>query len=406
MASIKEQLETPVWGHADVLVAGGGVAGIAAALAAARQGKKVVLTERAFVLGGLATAGLITIYLPLCDGRGRQVSFGLAEELLRLSVRDFCDGKRGVKNWLTEHPEDIEVRAKGHRFEVNFNPHLFAISAEQALTAAGVTILYGTTIVGAGREGDRITHIFFENKSGRRAITVDAVVDATGDCDVAHQAGIPTQLTEAGNKLAAWYYSHSKKGYDLHMLGMVDIPDEEEAAQVKSLGDNRFTGVDGDEVSRFTILSHAALRRDFMERREGDETFQPVNIASIPQFRMTRRIVGAYALDEKEMHTPFSDSIGMVSDWRRRGPVWEVPYRTLYSPHCANLLTAGRCTSVTEDMWDVMRVIPCCAVTGEAAGIAASLYEDVRANDISALQAALVKNGVVLHESNLKILET
>ncbi len=401
MASIREQMETTVWGHADVLVAGGGIAGIAAALAAARQGKRVVLTERAFVLGGLATAGLITIYLPLCDGRGRQVSFGIAEELLLLSIRDFCDNTRGVKNWITERPEDISVRAQGHRYEVNFNPHLFAIAAEQTLAAAGVTILYGTTIVGAVRDGDRITHILFENKSGRRAVAVNAVVDATGDCDVAHQAGVPTAVTEAGNKLAAWYYSHGAKGYDLHMLGMVDIPEEEEAEQVKSLGNTRFTGVDGDEVSRFTILSHAALRRDFMERRSADPLFQPVNIASIPQLRMTRRVIGAYTLDEKEAHTPAADSIGMVSDWRRRGPVWEVPYRTLYSPACANLLTAGRCTSVTEDMWDVMRVIPCCAVTGEAAGIAAAIFEDVRAGDISVLQSQLKKNGVILHESEL-----
>ncbi len=404
MASIKEQLNTPVWGHADVLVAGGGVAGIAAALAAARQGKKVVLTERGFVLGGLATAGLITIYLPLCDGYGRQVSFGLAEELLKLSIRDFCDGKRGVKNWLTEHPDDRETRAKGHRYEVNLNPHLFAIAAEQALLKEGVTILYGTVAVGAVRDGERISHILFENKSGRRAVTVDAVVDATGDCDIAHFAGVPTQLTEAGNKLAAWYYYHGKSGYDLRMIGMVDISDEEEAAQVKSLGDTRFTGVDGDEVSRFNIMAHAALLRDFKERRTGDDTYQPVNIATIPQLRMTRRLIGAYALDEAEAHLTAPDSIGMVSDWRHRGPVWEVPYRTLYSPTCANLLTAGRCTSVTEDMWDVMRVIPCCAVTGEAAGIAAAVYSDVRMTDISLLQSKLTAAGVVLHENELESL--
>ncbi len=401
MASIKERLDTPVWGHADVLVAGGGVAGIAAALAAARQGKQVVLLERTFVLGGLATAGLITIYLPLCDGRGRQVSFGLAEELLKLSIREFCDGKRGVKNWITERPDNIEERARGHRYEVNFNPHLFAVSAEQALLKEGVTILYGTIAVGAICDGERVSHIIFENKSGRRAITVDAVVDATGDCDIAHLAGVPTQVTEVGNKLAAWYYYHGKSGYDLRMIGMVDIPDDEEAEQVKSLGDTRFTGVDGDEVSRFNIMSHAALLRDYHERRGDDETYQPVNIPSIPQLRMTRRMIGAYALDEAEAHFTAPDSVGMISDWRKRGPVWEVPYRTLYSPSCANLLTAGRCTSVTEDMWDVMRVIPCCAVTGEAAGIAAAMYEDVRTTDITALQDTLRTNGVVLHEEEL-----
>ena len=83
---IRENIETAVTASYDVAVCGGGIGGIAAALAAAREGKKVVLLEKQFLLGGLATAGLITIYLPLCDGRGRQVSFGLAEELLRLSI--------------------------------------------------------------------------------------------------------------------------------------------------------------------------------------------------------------------------------------------------------------------------------------------------------------------------------
>ena len=70
----------------DVAVCGGGIAGISAALAAAREGKKVILFEKQYMLGGLGTAGLVTIYLPLCDGYGHQVSFGIAEELLKLSV--------------------------------------------------------------------------------------------------------------------------------------------------------------------------------------------------------------------------------------------------------------------------------------------------------------------------------
>ena len=86
MKTVNESLSTPVSYTADVLVAGGGIAGIAAALAAARSGARVMLLERGFMLGGLATAGLVTIYLPLCDGEGTQVSFGLAEELFRLSM--------------------------------------------------------------------------------------------------------------------------------------------------------------------------------------------------------------------------------------------------------------------------------------------------------------------------------
>ena len=90
----------------------------------------------------------------------------------------------------------------------------------------------------------------------------------------------------------------------------------------------------------------------------------------------------------------------MVSDWRKRGPVYEVPFSTLYSREVKNLIAAGRCTSVTDSMWDIM-VIPCCAVTGQAAGTAAALGDDFGKLDIRELQAALEKAGVVLHEKDL-----
>ena len=121
----------------------------------------------------------------------------------------------------------------------------------------------------------------------------------------------------------------------------------------------------------------------------------------IPQIRMTRRLVGEYELDEGQMHTFFKDSIGMVSDWRKRGPVYEVSFSTLYSKKVRNLITAGRCISVTDEMWDIMKVIPCCAVTGQAAGAAAAICEDFSNIDIEKLQEILRNDGVVLHESDL-----
>ena len=102
MNFVYEQFETKVAHECDVLVIGGGFAGIAAALSAARTGKKTILVEKSYYLGGLGTSGLVTIYLPICDGRGRQVSYGIAEELLKLSVEVDCNGKRGAKNWLFE----------------------------------------------------------------------------------------------------------------------------------------------------------------------------------------------------------------------------------------------------------------------------------------------------------------
>ena len=127
----------------------------------------------------------------------------------------------------------------------------------------------------------------------------------------------------------------------------------------------------------------------------------PVTVATIPQIRMTRRIDGEYTLSTREEHTRFSDSVGMVSNWKKRGPVYEVPFRTLYSAKMKNLLCAGRCTSVEDGMWDVMRVIPCCAVTGEAAGTAAAMSNDMTTLSVEALQARLAQKGVRLHEDEL-----
>ncbi len=398
---IKETLSTRITEDCDVLVCGGGFGGISAALAAARQGKKVILTEKQFILGGLGTAGLVTIYLPLCDGLGRQISFGIAEELLRLSISMGAEANY-PENWLDS--DDASKRgAEYKRFKVRYNPQLFAILAEQLLLKEGVKILYGTYAVAASVKEGKIDAVVFENKSGRFGIKADSVVDATGDCDIALFAGAPTETFKQGNVLAAWYYSVGSKGYTIHGLGASDIPDEEKTAekQVKTLVDRRFSGLDGEELSEQTILSHSQTLADIKRLRSTGEDIIPVTVATTPQIRMTRRIVGEYTLDTKEMHTYFEDSIGMVADWKKRGPVYEVPFGTLYSKEIKNLICAGRCTSVTDGMWDIMRVIPCCAVTGEAAGVAAAMTDDFSALDIKKLQAELQKRGVVLHENDL-----
>lgn len=396
---ITECMETRVAGTYDVAVCGGGFAGISAALAAARMGKKVVLFERQFLLGGLGTAGLITIYLPLCDGFGRQVSFGIAEELFHLSIRHGAEDFY-PENWLSGNGSRTE---KDKRFEVQYNPQLFAILAEQLLKDEGVEILYGTYAVGVTVKASKIDHILTENKSGRQAYRVSSVVDATGDCDIARFAGAPTDTFQQGNVLSAWYYFVGKSGYALNMLGDSDIPEEEKAegTELQFLADKRFTGLDAKELSEMMYLSHQASYQDFLDRRAEDPSLFPVTMATVPQIRMTRKLVGEYVLSAKEMHTYFEDSIGMVSDWKKRGPVYEVPFRTLYSAQIKNLICAGRCTSVNETMWDIMRVIPCCVVTGQAAGTAAAMTNDFPALDIRLLQEQLQSDGVVLHERDL-----
>ncbi len=377
----------------DVCVAGGGVAGIAAALSAARNGADVILLEKEFILGGLATAGLITIYLPLDDGEGTQVSFGIAEELLKLSIQYGAEAKY-PKAWLENG--SFEEKKNGPRFEVQFNPHLFAISAEQLLLKEGVRILYGTSVCGVQKDGGRISHVIIENKSGRQGISVRTVVDATGDADVCHLAGENTAEFQQGNLLAGWYYYVNEKGLSLRQLGASDVPEEYKAQQnsPKPLIDRRFKGLDGAELSEMVCLSHGQILDDILKRRKSGETLVPVTIPTIPQIRMTRRICGMYTMGDKEIRKDFADSCGMFSDWRKRGPSYQLPFGTLHGEKVENLIAAGRCISVTDSMWDITRVIPVCAVSGEAAGTAAAMTDNFKTLDISKLQSTLKEKGV------------
>ncbi len=382
----------------DVAVCGGGIAGISAALAAAREGKKVILFEKQYMLGGLGTAGLVTIYLPLCDGFGHQVSFGIAEELLKLSIKYGAED-RHPENWLEGKGSRTE---KDKRYMVQYNAQVFAILAEQLLIESGVDIMYGSYVVDVDTENEKIKSLYIENKSGRTAYRINSVVDATGDCDVAWFASAPTDTFKQGNVLAAWYYYANENGHNLQTLGASDIPEDEKTGkEAKPLVNRRFTGLDGKEISEMICLSHKTTLDHWLKKRETDPKTVISTIATTPQIRMTRKLVGEYTLSHTEEHTYFEDSIGMVSNWKKRGPVYEVPFRTLYSNEIKNLIVAGRCTSVNETLWDVMRVIPCCAVTGQAAGTAAAMTDDFSTLDVAALQKKLTQNGVVLHEKEI-----
>ena len=203
--------------------------------------------------------------------------------------------------------------------------------------------------------------------------------------------------------MAAWYYSFGTEGFKLNLLGASDVPDEEKKPDQKGnhLLDRRFTGLDGEELSEMMQLSHFSTMNDIKKKRVADPSLVPCTIATIPQIRMTRKIVGQYEMTLEDDKKYIEDSIGMVSNWKKRGPVYEVPFRALYSPKVKNLICAGRCICSTESMWDVMRVIPCCAVTGEAAGLAAAMTDDFNTLDVKCLQQKLQQNGVVLHWEDL-----
>ena len=397
MTIINEKLETPLKYECDVCVSGGGVAGIAAAISAKRAGAKdVILLERGFMLGGLATAGLVTIYLPLCDGMGHQVCYGLAEELFMLSIEHGAEARYPTA-WLDGGT--LEQRVKS-RFEVQFNAQLFAISAEQLLIREGVKIIYGATVVAAPTENGRVTHIVIEGKGGREAIAVRcSVVDSTGDADVCKLAGARTEVYAPGNKLAAWYYGLGDGKLNLYMCGVHDlgVGDEAEANATTLKDKTRYSGLDTEEVSDMVVTAHGVIVNNLLDRRSAIPDLAPTSMFTTPELRMTRRISGAYTQGIDEVGTTYSDSVGIFPNWKKRGPVYELPLSALYGKEVKNLITAGRCISVDEEMWDVTRVIPVCAVSGEAAGAAAAMSDDFSAIDIKALQEHLVGQGVKIH---------
>lgn len=385
----KEEISVATAGSYEVIVVGGGVAGCAAALSAARMGKKVLLLEKMTMLGGLATAGHIVIYLPLDDGYGRQVIGGIAEELLKASVKySYTDD---IDHW----------KENGKRYETRFNGPVFALALEEMLLTAGVEILYDTLFVGALMQDGLCRAVMVENKSGRQAYTCGAVVDASGDAEVLARIGLNCPAAE--NSLAIWCYCTQggekhilKRGsapeYHLNLLTLGNI-DTKAARHIVA---EPYYGDSAKGVNRFILDGHKRLLDVIKE----DPQLVPASLPSMAQIRMARRIEGAYTLTEDDLGAHFSDNIGATGDWRRPAPVYEIPYRALYTPEVGNVLAAGRCIAADGEAWQVTRVIPPAAVTGEAAGVAASIAaeEAVRVQDIPAsrIRDILEHNHVML----------
>ncbi|MDD2708973.1 MAG: FAD-dependent oxidoreductase [Verrucomicrobiae bacterium] len=389
--------------NCDVLVAGAGVAGVTAAVEAARAGLKTILVEKTIFSGGLATAGIVYIYLPLCDGVGRQVTFGLAEELLHLSHR-YGPG---------EIPEDWRLSTKEKsegRYQVEFSPASFALALDEVLTEAGVDVWYDTLVCATRVERGRVTGVEVENKSGRGLLRAACVVDATGDGDVAHRAGC--RFDEEGNKTTLWAVQSSldaarkavEKGDGTLLFNAHHLGDEGEAITAEGKKQTHpWRGTDGRSVSRFVLEGRRCLREHYrkaMEEGRRRQDFYPILLPSMPQFRTTRAIKGRSTLRSGMSGKRFEDSIGLAADWRQADSVWEVPYGTMI-PDVSGLVTAGRCISSVEDAWEVTRVIPAAALTGQVAGIAATLAVRGKTTpdrlDIKDIQNALSRKKMPFH---------
>lgn len=374
----------------DVLVAGGGIAGVAAALASARNGAQTLLLEKECALGGLATLGMIIRYLPLCDGYGHQVIGGIGEELMRESQRYGVLKMHGPWYGLPEvwtGEGSVEARAK-KRFEADYDAGPMIMTLEKLLQEAGVEIWYDTRLCSASSGG--LTHVIVENKSGRLALEARAFVDATGDADLCFLAGEATESSDQ-NRRSGWYFSvRDDENPVLHTL-------TDPLYQPCLPGSRFYAGDRGSDVSAYVQDMH-----DMILENAQKQNAVPFLIPTIPLFRMTRRLLGRETLTEANLGQWRTDAVALTGDWRKPAPVYAIGLAHLQGVKSANLFAAGRCISSAGDAWDVTRVIPTCAATGEAAGLAAAMWAQTGTVDVPALQNSLKAAGAILDPSLLQ----
>lgn len=384
----------------DVAVAGGGVAGVAAAVEAARSGKKVVLIEKATQLGGLATIGLINFFVPMCNGRGTQIIKGLADEFLRLSVKYGFDSIPA--DWQKGEPGQGNT---AQRLVSRYSAPIFSLAMCELLYNLEVEILYDTVVTGAEVRDGHINGLSLFNKSGFIRCEAKVYIDATGDSDVAHYAGVPTVTGGNFHTYQGFYATleSCRRAYESGDIGQLTSWFTGGSANLYGGGHPEgmplWDGTDGDQVSRYFVANQLEMLEKLKktDRKTRDITLLPI----MPQFRTTRHIDGDYTLQPGDAYRHFEDSVCAICDFDRRDFLFEVPYRTMIRTGFDNIIAAGRCVSGAGYAWDVVRVIPPAILTGQAAGTAASLAintgSSVTEIDISTLQKTLSQENVMIH---------
>lgn len=407
--------QTPVVADVDVLVCGGGSAGVAAAVSAARNADSVLLLERYGYLGGLATGGLVITVPPLDNGLNTEVRHLLERDGLYRKGEHLGDDP-AVDGLIAVDPEMLKY-------------HL-----QNMLLQAGVRLLLHTYVVEAVVSGGVVTGVVVENKGGRSAILARVVVDATGDGDVAASAGasftmedepLPvtlmanlvdvdthTAVAELGNwgnlrRLVEAAVASRELEFDLEVHSKYFAPGVFAAelchpGEVNLWSGSLFgvNGLDPEQLTRAEIVTreHTLRLAEFLKecvpgfaRSRIEYTANQIGV------RETRRIKGLCSPTLSEaLAGDLRDIVARPYARRRMG----VPYGSLVPELVDGVLVAGRCMSAEQDAMVQLRLIPVCLATGQAAGVAAALavQEDVtpRQVDVATLQARLGEQGVNL----------
>ncbi len=389
----------PVKKEYDVIVCGGGVAGVAAAVSSAKNGFSTLLIEKSNILGGLGTLGLINLFVPMCNGRGKQIIFGLAEKWLRMSATLGWDTI--PEEWKNGEPKE----STNIRYIQRYSPTIFAYQLTDELKKSGADILFDCMAVDPIMEGNICKGVITESKGGTEFYPCRVIIDTTGDCDVLRRGGVPTVSGENYFTFITKSISLDSCQKAIETKDIGRIYETISGGNINLFGDNqpsdmpKWSGLSAEDVTDY-IVRNQLLILDKLKKSDRN-TREIVTSPGMPQFRTTAHIKGDYSLKVEDAYRHFDDSVCAINDFEHRDHLFEVPLRTLTRRDFPNIITAGRCADGTGYGWDLLRVIPPAILTGQAAGEAACLaiktgtaIADV---DIHVLQAKLEKENVMIH---------